>query len=194
MLSRESPRRRRIGKIATLALVAGAISPVLGSWSAGSAVGSTPQTITFGPLAARTLNQAALVVTASASSGLVVVFSTTTPAVCTAGGTNGATISPSTPGVCTVQADQAGNATFNAAAPVQQSFNVSKGSQTITFGPLSDRTLIQSAFVVSATASTGYAVSFSATTPAVCSSSGTHGSTITSFAVGHLHRQSRPGR
>jgi hypothetical protein len=184
VLSRESPRRRRTGKIAAIALVVGAILLASSSWPAASAVGSTPQTITFGALADRTLNESALVVTASASSGLVVVFSTTTPAVCSAGGTNGATISPSTPGVCTVQADQAGNATFSAAPPVQQSFNVTKGSQTITFGPLDDRNLIQGALVVSATASTGYAVSFSTTTPTVCGSSGTNGATITPFAVG----------
>ena len=49
-----------------------------------------------------------------------------TPTVCTAGGTNGTTITLVSTGTCTVQADQAGNASFNAAPSVQRSFNVER--------------------------------------------------------------------
>jgi len=48
-----------------------------------------------------------------------------TPAVCTSGGLQGATITLVAVGTCTVQADQAGNATFNPAPSVPQSFTVS---------------------------------------------------------------------
>ena len=38
-----------------------------------------------------------------------------------------------TPGSCVLDANQAGNGTYNAAPQVQQTFNVAKGAQTITF-------------------------------------------------------------
>jgi len=165
-------------------LTASAILVPVAASAPGRAAGSTPQTITFGPIADRTLDQAALIVSASASSGLPVTFSTTTPAICSSTGTNGTTISPSAVGVCTVKADQPGDMTYDAAPSVLQSFNVAKGSQTITFGPIADRTLIQGPVVVSATASTGFPVTFSTTTPAVCTATGTRGATITAVAVG----------
>ncbi len=84
------------------------------------------QTITFSALAAKTLAQSPVTVSASASSGLVVGFASTTPSVCSSGGTNGATITLVAAGTCTVQAGQAGNATYAAAAPVSRSFTVSK--------------------------------------------------------------------
>jgi hypothetical protein len=167
-----------------IALTASAIVAPFAGWTAGAAVGVTPQTITFLPLTDRTLNQAAVVVTASATSGLAVTFSTKTPSVCSSTGTHGVTISPVTVGVCTVEADQGGDATFAAAASVQQSFLVSKGSQTITFAPLSDVTLGHLPIAVSATASTGFTVTFSTTTPTVCTSSGANGATITIVAAG----------
>jgi len=181
VLSGKSAFRRRtfVAIITSSAIVA----PFAG-WSPVSAQGTTPQTITFGALGDRTLNQAAVVVSATASSGLAVTFTTTTPLVCSATGTNGATISPAAVGVCTVQADQAGDGTFAAAPAVQRSFQVSKGSQTITFGPLPDVTLGHLPIVVSATASTGFTVTFTTTTPAVCTSSGANGATITIVAAG----------
>jgi hypothetical protein len=39
-------------------------------------------------------------------------------------------------GTCTIQATQAGNANWAAATPVNQSFQVTQESQTITFGAL----------------------------------------------------------
>ena len=87
--------------------------------------GPTAQTITFAALPARTLAQSPLTVTATASSGLAVSFSSATPAVCTSGGLLGATITLVAAGTCTVQADQVGNATFNAAPSVPESFAVS---------------------------------------------------------------------
>ena len=77
--------------------------------------------------------------------------------MCTSGATNGATITLVATGTCTVQASQAGNATYAAATPVTRSFTVSKASQTITFAALSNKTLAQSPVTVSATASSGLA-------------------------------------
>jgi sugar lactone lactonase YvrE len=142
------------------------------------------QTIAFGALVDRTLTQTPFTVSATASSGLPVTFSVTTISVCTSSGATGATISIVGAGLCTVNADQAGNATYGPAATVSQSFTVSKLNQTIRFRALRNRTLAQSPFTVRATASTDLPVTFTSTTPSVCTSSGANGATITLIAMG----------
>ncbi|HWS44719.1 MAG TPA: DUF4082 domain-containing protein [Acidimicrobiia bacterium] len=82
------------------------------------------QTITFAALPNVTVAQTPVTAGATASSGLPVTFTTTTPSVCAAGGTNGSTITLLTNGTCTVNADQSGNDTYNAAPTVTQSFTV----------------------------------------------------------------------
>jgi len=82
------------------------------------------QTISFGGLANRKLNQSPVTASATASSSLPVAFTTTTPSVCTSSGTNGATITLVATGTCTVKADQGGNGNYFPAAPVTQSFTV----------------------------------------------------------------------
>lgn len=142
------------------------------------------QTITFATLQNRTMLQTPLTVAATASSGLALSFATTTPAVCTAGGVNGATITLVGAGTCTVQADQSGNAAFNPAPPVIRSFLVSRVSQTITFGVLGNRTMLQTPFTVTATATSNLAVTFSSSTPTICSTSGPTGSTVNLLTAG----------
>ena len=144
----------------------------------------SPQKITFGALANRTLAQSPVTVTATASSGLTVTFTTTTPAICTSGGTNGATITLLTAGTCTVQASQAGNATYSPAPILTRSFTVSQATQKITFAALANKTLAQSPVTVTATASSGLTVTFTTTTPAICTSGGTNGATITLLTAG----------
>jgi hypothetical protein len=143
------------------------------------------QTINFPAIGAKTLLQSPVTVTATASSGLVpVTFTTTTPTVCTAGGTNGATITLLALGTCTVQASQAGNGQYNPATATRN-FNVTKQSQTITFAPLPNVTRAQGSVTVSATASSGLPVTF--TTPqsgGICRAGGTNGATITLLGVG----------
>ena len=102
-------------------------------------VSKNAQTITFAAPANATLSQSPVSVSATASSGLPVSFSSTTTPVCTVSGT---AVTLVTPGTCTIQADQAGNGSFNAAPAVPRSFTVSKNAQTITFGPLADVTLV----------------------------------------------------
>lgn len=60
--------------------------------------------------------------TATASSGLTVTFSSTTTGVCTI--TSGGALTFISAGSCTINADQAGNGTYSAAATVPQSFTV----------------------------------------------------------------------
>jgi hypothetical protein len=82
------------------------------------------QAIIFGGLANKTMAQSPVTVSATATSGLAVTFTTSTPSVCTAGGLNGATITLVGPGTCTVRANQSGNAVYNPAFIVSRSFRV----------------------------------------------------------------------
>ena len=81
-------------------------------------------------------------------------------------------------------ANQAGNTVYAAAPAVTQSFTISLTAQTITFGALANKTMAQSPVTVSATASSNLPVTFTTTTPTVCSPSGTNGSTITLLKAG----------
>lgn len=130
------------------------------------------QTITFPALTPKTLAQTP-VASATASSGLAVTFTTTTPTVCAAGGTNGATIALLAAGTCTVNANQAGNTSYQAATAVARSFTVTKAGQRITFAAVGTKLRAQSPVTVTATASSGLAVTFNTTTPKVCTASGT---------------------
>ena len=81
----------------------------------------SPQTITFGAQPGQTYTSGgsfALNPLATASSGLPVSYSSTTPSVCTISGT---TVTMVSVGTCTIQATQAGNASWQAATPVSQS-------------------------------------------------------------------------
>ena len=139
------------------------------------------QTITFGALADKRFDEGPITVSASASSGLAVSFSSATPSVCTV---SGSTVNFQSVGTCTVNADQAGNGNWNAAPQVQRSFTISKGNQTISFANPGAKTFDQSPITVSATASSGLAVSFSSATTSVCTSGGTNGATITFVSTG----------
>ncbi len=81
---------------------------------------------------------------ATATSGLTVTFGTSTPAVCTSSGTNGATINLIAAGTCTVTANQAGNGTFNAAPQVTQSFTVQTATTTAVASSLNPSNVGQS--------------------------------------------------
>jgi hypothetical protein len=129
----------------------------------------TSQTITFGALTNQPYGSAPFTVSASASSGLPASFASATPSVCTV---SGSTVTLVAGGICTIKATQAGNGDYAAAAPVSRSFQVTKESQTITFGALSNQPYGTAPFTVSATASSGLTVVFYSLTPHVCTVSG----------------------
>ena len=136
------------------------------------------QTITFGALPSQAFGTTPFAISATASSGLPVSFASTTATICTV---SGDTVTLVAVGRCTIRATQAGNADYAAATPVSQSFQVTKGSQSITFGALSNKPLGTPPFAVSATASSGLAVSFASTTTTICTVSG---NTVTLVATG----------
>ncbi|WP_433211786.1 hypothetical protein ACQP00_51185 [Dactylosporangium sp. CS-047395] len=94
------------------------------------------QTIDFPAPADWSVSKGTVPVTATATSGLAVTFTSTTPLVCTV--SNG-TVTLVSAGSCTIAADQAGNATWDSAMQVPQTFTVSPatpapGSVTATGG------------------------------------------------------------
>jgi len=87
-------------------------------------VGQSSQTITFAALSDRTAAQSPFTVSATASSGLAVTFSVASgPATI-----SGNTVTLNGTGTITIQADQAGNATYSAAPSVTQTFHVTGGT------------------------------------------------------------------
>jgi hypothetical protein len=85
-------------------------------------VNRTPQTISFPDLSSITLGGTAPTPAATASSNLTVAYTSATASVCTV---TGSTITVLTIGTCTINANQAGNGTYAAAAQVQKSFVIS---------------------------------------------------------------------
>src|SRR4029078_10473234 len=124
------------------------------------------QTISFAPLPDKPSNAPPFTISATARSGLPVTFTTSTPGICSVSGT---TVTILGPGTCTINANQLGNANYNAAPQVSQSFSVCKSAQTTTSGALPNRIFGDPPFGLSATASSGLAVTFATTTPRVLS-------------------------
>ena len=111
------------------------------------------------------------VTSVAASSGLPVSLASATPSVCTLAGS---TVSFIAAGICTLTANQAGNAEFASAAEVQQSFAVGKRVQDIAFissAPMS-AAIGGAAYLVSASTSSGLPVSLASATPSVCTLAG----------------------
>jgi hypothetical protein len=150
------------------------------------AVAKANQTVTFTSTAptAATVGGATYAVTATASSSLTVAFTSATPSICTVAGS---TVSFVVAGTCTINANQAGNGSFNAAPQVQQSFAV-RANQTVSFSSTAPgaATVGGTTYTVTATATSGLAAALTLdATSSGCSLSGsTSGSTVTFTAVG----------
>ncbi len=132
------------------------------------AMGVVSQTINFSTVANQTFGAAPFGLSASASSGLPVTFGSNTPGVCTV---SGSTVTLVTGGTCTVYATQAGNGSYYAAT-AQQTFSVATASQSISFTNPGTTTVGAAPFGLSASASSGLAVSFTSSTTSVCTVSG----------------------
>ena len=138
---------------------------------------ASPQTISFTSTApaGATVGGGTYGAAASASSGLAVTFSATagSAGVCTV---SGSTVSFVGTGTCTIDANQAGNASYQAAPQVQQSFAVGAASQTISFtsAPPAGGIAGDPDYLVAATATSGLAITFTAdaSSAGICTVSG----------------------
>ena len=115
------------------------------------------QMISFDPLPDRLISDPPFSITATATSGLSVTLNA--GGVCSINGMQ-VTLT-GVVGTCTITATQAGNAIYAAAPNVVQSFAV-KQSQTISFAPLPNRLVDDPPFIITATASSGLAITFKA--------------------------------
>src|SRR4029079_13178580 len=111
-------------------------------------IAKASQTINFAALGNKTFGDADFGVSATATSSLAVSF--TASGNCTV---TGATVHITGVGSCTITAKQAGDANYNPAPDVPQSFTIAKANQTITFGALGNKTFGDADFGVGATAS-----------------------------------------
>jgi hypothetical protein len=133
-------------------------------------VNPEPQKITFASIPAQNVT-GSLTLSASASSGLAVTF-TLAPKTTTCSLT-GNVLTFLAAGDCSVIANQGGNASFAAAPAVEQVIMVNPPkAQTITFSTIGKQT-VGTPLTLTATASSGLAVSFTASPASVCTVSGT---------------------
>ena len=149
-------------------------------------VGPANQTITFGSISNHIYGDPAFTLGATASSGLAVTYTVVSgPAT-----VSGNTLTITGVGTVDVQASQAGNTQYNAAANVDQTFTVGKGNQTITFGSIPNHAFGDAPITLGATASSGLAVTYTVVSgPATVS-----GNTLTITGVGTVDvKASQPG-
>jgi len=140
------------------------------------------QNISFTPPASGTYG-GSTTLSASATSGLPVTFTSATPGICTVSGTNGTTINyDGGAGTCTINANQAGDASYRAAPQVSVNVTVSKANQTITSFPAPSNLFVGQTATLTATADSGLTIFvFGSNTPTICTVSG---STVSYLAAG----------
>ena len=121
-------------------------------------VAKSGQIITFGPFTTKTFGDTDFTPGATASSSLPVIYSSDNASVATI--VNGK-IHITGVGSTLIRANQAGNQFFNAASEVTQLITVAANGQTITFGPLEEKTYNDSDFVLHGVSSSGLTVVYS---------------------------------
>jgi hypothetical protein len=136
------------------------------------------QTITFNALANKTYGDGPFNLVASSNALLPVSFSSSDTDVATI---SGSTVTIVGAGTTTITASQAGDADFNAAAPVDQVLVVDQAGQTITFNGLPAMEVTDLPFDLEATSSSGLDVSYVSSDPQVATIAG---KTVTITGVG----------
>ncbi|WP_172965263.1 Ig-like domain-containing protein [Candidatus Thiodictyon syntrophicum] len=98
-------------------------------------IGKADQTISFANPGSQVYGTSPTL-SATATSTLAVTFTSTTPTVCTI--TTGGVLTFTGVDSCTINADQGGDANFNAAPQVTQTFTVAKANPSVTTWPTAD--------------------------------------------------------
>ncbi len=141
-------------------------------------VNGTPQTITFGALADKTVGDANFTLTGSSDSGLPVSYTSSNTAVATVSGN---TVTIVGAGTTNITASQSGDATYSPATDVVQPLTVNKGNQVITFEALADKTIGDADFSLTGNSDAGLTVSYTSSNTSVATVSG---NTVTIVGVG----------
>jgi uncharacterized protein YjdB len=108
-----------------------------GTATATEEIARRNQTITFAPLPVKTYGDAAFTLTATASSGLTVTYTSSNTAVATISAAKPYKVTIVGAGTAIITAYQPGNKRWNDAPPVAQTLTVNKAAGTVTLGSLS---------------------------------------------------------
>lgn len=146
------------------------------------------QTITFEPIPQKTFGDGLFSLSATASSGLAVTYSSSDASVATIAGSEVTIVGA---GTTTITAAQPGDDDFHAATDVEQILTVDKASQTITFGSIPEKMFGDALFSLSATATSGLAISYASSDASVAT---IEGSDVTIVGAGStIITASQPG-
>ena len=151
------------------------------------------QAITFSPLPNITFGDPDIALTATSNSSLAVTYTVTGPCTIVNGAVHATGV-----GTCSVTANQAGNANFNAAPPVTQSFNIGQAAQAIVFNPPNSVVFGSGPITLSATGgASGNPVTFTVTGPAtlvgnILTSTGTGLVVVTAHQAGDANYAAAP--
>jgi len=143
------------------------------------------QSVTFGSSPTLAVGGTGTVTVTGGASGNPVTFTSTTPLICTVSGTNGSTVTALAAGNCVIAANQAGNANYSAAPQATQTIAISAGAQSVSFGLAPSLAVGGTGTVTATGGASGNPVTFTSTTPVVCTVSGANGSTVTALAAGN---------
>jgi ELWxxDGT repeat protein len=141
-------------------------------------INKASQTITFGTQPSKVFSNAAFDLNGSSSSGLELSYSSSNTDIATI---NGKTVTILKTGTISITARQPGNRNYSAAISVEQSLVINKASQTLTFASLPPKTIGNAAFDLSSTSTSGHAVTFTSSDPAVAT---INGRTVTIVGAG----------
>jgi hypothetical protein len=141
-------------------------------------VNQASQTISFQSISGVTYGAAPFVLNATASSGLAVSYTSSNTSVATV---SGSTVTVVGAGSTTITASQAGNSSYSAAPGVGQILTVAQASQTTNFPSIPAVAYGSAPIYLSATASSGLAVTYTSSNTSVATVSG---STVTIVGVG----------
>jgi len=148
------------------------------------------QTITFATLSNRAVGDSPFNLTASASSGLPVSYTSSNPEVATV---SGSLVTIVGTGITTFMASQNGDASYNFATIVFQNLTVNpaKQNQTITFNAIALKTFGDLPFNLNGTTSSGLSITYTSSDPAIASVAGI---TVTILKLGTVNiTASQPG-
>jgi uncharacterized repeat protein (TIGR03803 family) len=122
-------------------------------------ISKVAQAINFNLLSSRTFGDIAFDFAATSTSGLPVSYSSSDVTVASISG-NKVTILK--PGTITITASQSGDTNFLPAADVKQTLTINKANQTLVFSSLTNKTLGDPQFNLTASSSSGLTISYSA--------------------------------
>jgi len=144
-------------------------------------VAKSNQTITWNQTLSATYGNPPITLNATASSGLVVAYTSSNPSVASV---SGKTLTIVGVGSATITASQAGNTNYNAATNVAKTITVAapaKSNQTITWNQTLSATYGDPPITLNATASSGLVITYISSNPSIASVSG---STLTIVGIG----------